>query len=85
MAPMALAHCPAQLTTISASMSPWSVCTPVTAPFAEVIPMTRVRSKTRAPFMRAPLASDCVTSVGLAVPSNGSQMAPCRSDVSRIG
>ena len=47
--------------------------------------MTRVRSKIRAPPVRAPRASDAVTSTGLAVPSPGSQMAPTRSSVARTG
>ena len=47
--------------------------------------VTRVCSKIRAPRCRAPRARDCVTSVGLAVPSSGSQIAPSRSSVSRIG
>ncbi len=35
--------------------------------------------------MRAPFASDCVMSDGLACPSVGSQLAPTRSDVSISG
>ena len=38
-----------------------------------------------APLMRAPLASDCVRSVGFALPSPGIQTAPARSSVRRIG
>ena len=39
----------------------------------------------RAPRMRAPLASDCVRSVGLALPSPGIHTAPDRSSVRSIG
>ena len=35
--------------------------------------------------MRAPLASDCVRSVGFALPSPGIHTAPARSSVRRIG
>jgi hypothetical protein len=38
-----------------------------------------------APLMRAPLARDCVRSVGFALPSPGIHTAPARSSVRRIG
>ncbi len=41
--------------------------------------MTRTRSTIRAPPIRAPFASDWVTSAGLTLPSPGSQIAPSRS------
>ncbi len=89
-APIALAHWPAQLITISASMSPSSVRTAVTdrpAPqlSATAMPVTRVRSLIVAPRIRAPLASAAVRSVGLARPSPGSQIAPTRSETFMIG
>ena len=61
---------PAQLTTYSASMSPYGVVTPVTAPRDVVIPVTGTPSMTVAPLSRAPLASAIVTSTGLARPSS---------------
>ncbi len=85
MAPIAEAHCPAQFTTYSHSMSPWSVSTPDTRPSAVEIPVTLVRSRTFAPRLRAPLASADVRSVGLALPSPGSQIAPSRSSTRITG
>ncbi len=61
---------PAQFTTYSASMSPYGVVTPVTAPPAFVTPVTGTPSITVAPLSRAPLASAMVTSTGLARPSS---------------
>ena len=48
-------------------------------------PVTRTPSTIFAPCMRAPLASDCVMSEGLACPSVGSHDAPTRSDTSISG
>src|SRR6185437_7624120 len=50
----ALAHWPAQLTTISASTSPWPVRTPVTVLFLVRMPVTRVCSEIATPLSRAP-------------------------------
>ena len=65
------AHIPAQLTTYSASMSPWGVRTPVTAPWRWQNPVTGTPSQIRTPRIRAPLASDIVTSTGFTRPSAG--------------
>ena len=83
--PTALAHWPAQLITTSALMSPRVVATPVATPSFCWIAVTRVCSKMRAPFMRAPRASACVTSAGLTLASSGSQSAPSRSSVRITG
>ncbi len=64
------AHIPAQLTTYSASMSPYGVVTPVTTPLAFVTPVTGTPSMTVAPLSRAPFASAIVTSTGFARPSS---------------
>ncbi len=69
-APSWRAHIPAQLTTYSASMSPWFVRTPVTAPLSVRTSVTGTPSMIVAPASRAPLASDIVTSTGLARPSS---------------
>ncbi len=69
--PSSPAHIPAQLTTYSASMSPRVVRTPVTAPSRWQKPVTGTPSMTRAPRIRAPRASDIVTSTGFTRPSAG--------------
>ena len=51
------AYMPPASTTVSHSMSPWSVRTPVTAPPDTVQPSTRVRSCTWTPDRRAPFIS----------------------------
>ena len=71
--------------TTSALMSPRVVETPVATPFFCWIAVTRVCSKMRAPPMRAPFASACVTSAGLTLASSGSQSAPSRSSVRITG
>ena len=58
---------------------------PVTRPLAVRTPVTFTPSTIVAPRCRAPLASDCVRSVGLALPSPGIHTAPARSSVRRIG
>ena len=78
-APTCRAHWPAQFTTLSQAISPLSVLTPVMRPSFIAKPVTRTSSNSFAPCMRAPLASDCVMSEGLAWPSVGSQEAPTRS------
>src|SRR5689334_3063704 len=65
------AHMPAQLTTTSASMCPWSVSTPVTVRWRVVAFNARTPSTIVTPRCRAPRASDMVTSTGLARPSLG--------------
>ena len=47
---------PAATTTVSVSIVPWSVSTPVTAPFAVVKPVTVTPSTIFAPAARAPFA-----------------------------
>ena len=47
--------------------------------------MTFTPSAIVAPPIRAPFASDCVRSVGFALPSPGMNTAPARSSVRRIG
>ncbi len=59
--------------------------TPVTRPDALLTPVTLTPSTIVAPCIRAPRASDCVRSVGLALPSPGIHTAPARSSVRRIG
>ena len=66
-------------------MSPLSVFTAVMRPSFISKPVTRTPSKSLAPCMRAPLASDCVMSEGLAWPSVGSHEAPTRSPTSISG
>ena len=85
MAPTCRAHWPAQFTTLPQAISPLSVFTPVMRPSFMAKPVTRTSSNSLAPFMRAPLASDCVMSEGLACPSVGSHDAPTRSLVSISG
>ena len=89
MRPSWRAHWPPQLTTMSALIGPSVVCTPVTrgppGPSSVSIAVTRTFSKMRTPPLRAPLARDCVMSVGLALPSPGSHTAPTRSSVRMIG
>ena len=48
-------------------------------------PVTSMPSTIFTPRWRAPLASDMHRSAGLALPSPGSQSAPCRSSVRMIG
>ncbi len=84
-APTFLAHCPAQLTTFSQRISPAVVLAPTTRPLTMSKPVTATPSNIRAPCMRAPRASDCVRSDGLAWPSDGTNVAPIRSPASRIG
>ena len=84
-APTCRAHCPAQFTTFSQAIVPCVVFTAVMRPSFMSKPMTRTSSNSFAPFMRAPLASDCVMSEGLAWPSVGSHEAPTRSPVSISG
>ena len=61
--PSSLAHCPVQLTTVSQSISPVSVCTAATldAPnfldSSRRIPVTVVSSRIFTPCILAPLAS----------------------------
>jgi hypothetical protein len=55
--PSSAANMPPQLTTISQSMSPWSVRTLVTLPPATSRPSTRVRVRIRAPPSLALAAS----------------------------
>ncbi len=81
MRPSSRAHMPAQLTRISVAMDPAEVSTPVTAPFATLTPVTLTPSISRAPPARAPRASACVMSAGLALPSPGIHTAPTRSSV----
>ena len=69
--PSSRAHIPAQLTTYSASMSPRGVRTPATAPPLRMKPVTGTPSMIRAPRIRAPRASDIVTSTGFTRPSAG--------------
>ena len=69
-APSWRAHIPAQLTTYCASMSPAAVRTPVTAPRDCRNPVTGTPWRIVTPSWRAPLASDIVTSTGLARPSS---------------
>ncbi len=59
--------------------------TPVTRPCVASTPVTLTPSMIAAPPMRAPFASDCVRSVGFALPSPGMYTAPARSSVRRIG
>ena len=66
-------HSPAASTTFSHSTSPRSVRTPTTRPRSRTKSVTSVSSKIRTPRCRAPLASDIVTSTGLARPSSGVQ------------
>ena len=66
-------------------MSPREVATPVATPSFWWIAVTRVCSMMRAPFMRAPRASACVTSAGLTLASSGSHSAPSRSSVRITG
>jgi hypothetical protein len=69
-APSWRAHIPAQFTTYSASISPYAVRTPVTTPRRATNPVTGTPSMIVTPCMRAPLASDIVTSTGFAWPSS---------------
>ena len=50
-----------------------------------ITPVTSTPSTSLAPRLRAPLASDMVRSAGLALPSPGIQIAPCRSSVRITG
>ena len=84
-APIWRAHCPPQLTTFSHVTAPSVVWTVVMRPPSMSKPVTRTPSTILAPCMRAPFASDCVMSDGLACPSVGSQLAPTRSDTSISG
>ena len=56
--------------------------TPLARPFSMRIAVTGQSSTMRTPPMRAPLASACVTSDGLAWPSLGRKTAPTRSAAS---
>ncbi len=76
---------PAHKATVSQTISPWSVTTPVTRPSPVRKPVTAQSSTIRTPPWRAPLASAWAMSEGLAWPSVGSQAAPTRSDVSISG
>ena len=68
-APSCLAHMPAQFTTYSHLMSPWSVVTPVTRPPLWVTPVTGVFWMMRTPCWRAPRARAMVQSTGFTRPS----------------
>ncbi len=81
MRPTSRPHIPAQLTTTSHAMSPWSVLTPVAAPRSRRMPVTRTFSRMVAPPLRAPRASARVVSIGFVRPSPGIHTAPARSSV----
>ncbi len=85
MAPIWRDHMPAESTTFSQAMVPASVTTPATRPFSMTKPMQPTPSKSLAPCMRAPFASDWVMSDGLAWPSEGMKVAPTRSSTSISG
>ena len=74
-----------RLTRISQAMLPRSWRRRDGAPSRVATPVTRDPSKIRAPRSRAPLASACVMSVGLALPSPGSQTAPTQVVVAITG
>jgi hypothetical protein len=58
---------------------------PETRPLWRDTDVTLMPSMIVAPPVRAPRASDCVRSVGFALPSPGIHTAPARSSVRRIG
>ena len=62
--PISAANMPPALTTTSHSMSPRSVCTPVTRPSITAMPVTRVLVKICPPPRRAPSASAYVSWLG---------------------
>ncbi|OIQ83378.1 hypothetical protein GALL_348330 [mine drainage metagenome] len=79
--PISGANMPPQLTTISHSMSPLSVCTFLTRPFSVLIARTRVLVKIFTPFWRAPFARACASWEGSTCPSVGRKQAPTTPSV----
>ncbi len=79
-------HKPAASTTVSASIEPLSVSTPVTEPsVARRNPVTVTPNAKTAPRSCAPLAKDNAASPGFTVASFGTISAPTRSSTSAIG
>jgi len=66
--PTRRAHCPAQLTTMSAAIVPSAVTTPAARPRAVTMPVTGQSSTMRTPPWRAPLASAWAMSAGFGLP-----------------
>ncbi len=78
-APTTPVAAPAAITTDSAAIAPWSVCTPVTRPPSTSMPVTATRSCSATPRRRAPSASACASSSGSTYPSPGIHADPVRS------
>ncbi len=77
-------HRPAARTTVSASMSPPEVASPVTAPRSpRRKPVTVVPGTYRTPRSTAPFAKASAANPGLTVPSPGYQVPPTRSSTAR--
>ena len=72
-------HWPAQSTTFSQAIRPWSVTTARSVPSSSSKPVTATPSRSVTPVMRAPLAKAWVMSDGLAWPSVGRNAAPTTS------
>ena len=74
--PISAANMPPQLITISHSILPLLVSTPVTRPFSVLIPRTRVCVKVFTPRLRAPDASAYANCEGSTCPSLSMMQAP---------